>query len=168
MSRYVFVFVAAACLMAYSGAMPQAAALAGDARVQRACAGMGLNPSEAPFAYCVMSLGETAASLTTALRINQERHECGRLGYHPGTSIFANCVLDREETVSATRAASAESPAQETAATEAFRSYRRGDQMTSVRHACAELGLAPGSDSFASCVGNLSMTIDDSQMVGSD
>ncbi len=168
MSRHIIAFVAAACLVASSGAMAQTAALGGNARVQRACAEMGLNPSEAPFAYCVMSLGETAASLTTALRIDRERHECGRRGYHPGTPSFANCVLDREESVSAPRAALAEPPVQETAATEAFRSYRRGDQMTSVRHACAELGLAPGSDGYASCVGNLSMTIDDSQTVGSD
>jgi hypothetical protein len=164
MVRWIPFFVVAIGLTAPSWAIAQDANPAGG-QVANACTGMGLNPSEAPYAFCAMSLQDVAASAADARRISMERRECARHGYRIGTASFANCVLDREETVSTVGPPPAPVPV---AAEDPFRSYQRGDQRTSVRRACARMGLAPGSSEYATCVGNLNMTIDDSNMVGSD
>jgi hypothetical protein len=154
-------------LIALGGlALPSAAAAqnANSERVANACAGMGLNPSEAPFAFCEMSLRDDVAAIGHAHRTALEWRACAKKGYHYGTVGFANCVLDREEN-------GAESPPgapRSAAKTDTLRSYQRGDQTTSVRRACTQIGLAPGSSAYDSCVGNLNMTLDDSNMVGSD
>jgi hypothetical protein len=85
------------------------------AHAEHACAAMGLNPSEAPFTQCVMSL-EASAGLTPA-------------------PPHGDYVAQRY-------------------------SYQRGDQMTSIRRACGQTG--------AGCFGNLNMTIDDANRVGTD
>jgi hypothetical protein len=154
-------------LIAVVGLALPTAAVAQNAyseRVANACAGMGLNPSEAPYTFCEMSLQDGVAAVERAHRTGLEWRACAKNGYRYGTVGFANCVLDREES-------GAESPPaapRSVATTDTFRSYQRGDQRTSVRRACAQMGLAPGSSAYDSCVGNLNMTLDDSNMVGSD
>ncbi len=122
---------------------------------------MGLNPSEAPFVYCEMSLQENAVSALRAGAVTQARRACFRAGYRVGSASFANCVLDRERSAARPAASAA-------AAGEPFRPYQRGDEMTSVRRACAQTGLVPGSQQYATCVGDLDMTIDDANRVGTD
>jgi hypothetical protein len=128
MLRGIFFSLIVAGIAAASGAMAQRADPYSDSeRAARACAGMGLNPSEAPYVFCKMSLQESAAAASQARDIGAP-----------------------------------------TSGEDQFGSYQRGDQTTSVRRACVHVGLAPGSLNYASCVGNLNMTIDDSNMVGSD
>jgi hypothetical protein len=166
MVRWIPFLIAAIGLTAPSWAMAQDANPS-NGRVANACASMGLNPSEAPYAFCAMSLQDVVASETDARRISVARRECARHGYRIGTASFANCVLDREENLSAMGQFAAPAPAP-VAAEDPFRSYQRGDQRMSVRRACANVGLAPGASEYAGCVSNLNMTIDDSNMVGSD
>ena len=122
MLRQISFLVAIACCAAPLPAMAQPSHAA-RARAEHACAAMGLNPSEAPFTQCVMSLE-------------------GSVGVTPAPSYGAY-VAQRDF-------------------------YQRGDQMTSIRHACAQMGLAPGSAQYQSCFGNLNMTIDDANRVGTD
>jgi hypothetical protein len=147
----------AAGLIIASAAMAQGAGY--GQRAAKACAGMGLNPSEAPFVYCEMNLRANAIS---GLRVHEAalaRRACIRAGYRIGSASFANCMVDREESTALPAA---------TGGDESFRLYQRGDEMTSVRGACAHIGLIPGSQQYATCVGNLDMTIDDADRVGTD
>ncbi len=168
MGRWISFFVAAIGLMAPSWAMAQDASNPYSERVANACAGMGLNPSEAPYFFCALSLQDVAASAADARRISVARRECARHGYRIGTPSFANCVLDREESLSAEQRAVRAPTSVGQIAEDPFRSYQRGDRTASVRRACADVGLVPGSSEYTSCVGNLNMTMDDSNMVGSD
>lgn len=133
-----------------------------DQRVANACAGVGLNPSEAPFVYCEMSLQGNIAAAPRAGDRKLARRACRRAGYRFGTVSFADCVLDREES-----AARAVTPAAAPRG-DSFGFYQRGDEMTSVHRACAQIGLVPGSQQYATCVGDLDMTIDDANRVGTD
>jgi hypothetical protein len=160
MLRYIFLFVAAGLIPTAAVAQPY------TARVAQACASMGLTPSEAPYAFCEMSLRDNVAAVAEARGIGAARRQCAGKGYRIGTPSFANCVLDRDENFSAAGGEGA--PAMAEAGEGAFQSYQRGDQRKSVRRACADIGLDPGSSAFASCVGNLNTTMDDSNMVGSD
>ncbi|MGB6491942.1 MAG: hypothetical protein WBF10_10900 [Methylovirgula sp.] len=143
-----------------SAAMAQGAPY--DQRVANGCAGMGLNPSEAPFVFCEMSLRDSAASVERARTIGLARRECR--GYHVGTAAFANGVLDRQERAENRQRFTPTSTASE----DHFHTYQRGDEITSVRRACAQVGLAPGSSGYETCVGDLDMTIDDANRVGTD
>ncbi|HLH11780.1 MAG TPA: hypothetical protein VKV77_07880 [Methylovirgula sp.] len=133
MFRLVLSSVAALALAAAASAV-QAQDL-GDfsPRVAQACAHMGLNPSEATFLFCEMSLQESAGAAPGAP---------GRVPAHHHAAMGANGSLG------------------------AF--YPRRDQAASVRRACAEVGLVPGTSVFESCAGNLNLTIDNADMVGSD
>lgn len=85
------------------------------------------------------------------------------MGLNPSEAPFTRCV----KSLTASLGVGPQAPLGTTAvAAEGF--YQRGDQMTSIRHACAEAGLAPGSPQYQSCFGNLNMTIDDSNRVGTD
>src|ERR1700691_1064418 len=130
MLRYTLLFVADVALFPSAvTAQPYAA------RVASACASMGLNPSEAPYAFCEMSLQDGVAAVAEARNIGVARRSCARNGYRVGTPSFANGVLDREENFSA---AGEQAPATVAAAPESsFQSYQRGDQRKSVRRACA-------------------------------
>lgn len=147
-------------------ARAQAAANPYAARIARACESMGLNPSEAPYAFCEMSLEDSSAAITSAQADAVARRACARSGLRIGSAALANCVLDRE-------AGLAEFQPTEPLPASAGRakpmqSYQRRDQTTSVARACADLGLVPGSEAFESCVGNLGMTMDNANMVGTD
>ncbi len=158
MLRWIFYFAVVVGL-SVSAANAQSARY--ERRIANACEGMGLNPSEAPFVYCEMSLRENVASELRAQGAAVARRVCVRAGYRVGSASFANCVLDREENVERPAAIVGEGG-------EPFRSYQRGDEMTSVHRACAQIGLVPGSQQYATCVGNLDMTIDDADRVGTD
>jgi hypothetical protein len=71
------------------------------AQARKACASIGLNTSEAPFVYCVMSLRQTAALKDAALQVEQGREACFKAGLKPGTPAFANCVLDHQPNAAA-------------------------------------------------------------------
>lgn len=75
------------------------------------------------------------------------------MGLNPSEAPFTSCVLSLENSVGDVAQAN---------------HYQRGDQMTSIRRACADMGLAPGSLQYQSCFGNLNMTIDDENRVGTD
>lgn len=161
--RVGLLFAAAIEVSAASGVMAQSAHNPGEAAVAGACAGLGLNPSEAPYAFCKMSLEDSVAAVAQARAIDVARRVCARKGYRVGTASFANCVLDREES-----AENQPPPAPASTTEDPGRFYQRGDQRTSVPRACAQLGLDPGSPAFSSCVSNLNITLDNSNMVGSD
>lgn len=129
-----------------------------DQRVANACEGMGLNPSEATFVYCEMSLQGNIAAAPRIGETKLARRACIRAGYRFGTASFADCMLGREESTAGAAAPRGDS----------FGFYQRGDEMTSVHRACAQIGLVPGSQQYATCVGNLDMTIDDANRVGTD
>lgn len=162
MLRIGLLFAAAIGVSAASEAMAQGGYNLDERTVAQACAGLGLNPSEAPYAFCELSLQDSAASVERARSTDLARRACAGEG-HVGAASFANCVLDREE-----NAANQPLPAPTSTAEAPFRSYQRGDQRRSVPRACAQLGLDPGSLAFSSCVSNLNMTLDNSNMVGSD
>jgi hypothetical protein len=136
------------------------------AQVRHACADtMGLNPAEEPFDGCVASLLDTLAETDQARLTGHYRQACVQHGLQPGTPEFALCVVDAEQTGNwqfehmemrmlrtlplttlLLLAAACASPSPNQV------------QLTQERHTCAELGIAPGSGSFASCVGNLEAT----------
>jgi hypothetical protein len=163
MLRVGLLFAAAVSVSAACGAMAQSANNPGEGAVANACAGLGLNPSEAPYIFCKMSLEDSVAAVAQARAIDVARRACAHKGYRVGTASFANCVLDREESVENQPPAALASTAEDLG-----HSYQRGDQRRSVPRACAQLGLDPGSPAFSSCVSNLNMTLDDSNMVGGD
>ncbi len=163
MLRIGLLFAAVVGVSAGSGAMAQASYNPDERAVAQTCASLGLNPSEAPYAFCELSLQDSAASVERARSTGVARRACAREGHRIGTASFANCVLDREE-----NAENQPLPAPTSTAEDPFRSYQRGDQRASVPRACAQLGLDPSSLVFSSCVSNLNMTLDDSNMVGSD
>jgi hypothetical protein len=66
-------------------------------RAHAACAQMGLNSSEAPFADCLISLRRSARATTAVAEVSADRSACGQQGLQPGTAAFANCVLDKQE-----------------------------------------------------------------------
>jgi len=155
-------FVAIACLGS-SAALAQEGVRPYSESVQHACASLGLNPTEAPYLYCEMSLQDWVRSGARALSVKLARNDCSRNGYRTGTAEFANCVLDQQENFSAEYP-----PASTLESVNVLGSYQRGDQRTSVRRACADIGVAPESAAYESCVGDLNMTLDDSNSVGSD
>jgi hypothetical protein len=71
------------------------------------------------------------------------------MGLNPSEAPFTDCVKSLAPAV-------------------ADESYQRGDQMASIRRACAQMGARAGSQQYVSCVGNLNMTIDDANRVGTD
>lgn len=80
--------------------------------VRTACAAMGLNPSEAPFAYCVRSLAQSAPAQNYAMNASNSasdatpyrpgftgtgishdaRSACAAIGLNPATARFSYCV----------------------------------------------------------------------------
>jgi len=96
---------------------------------------------------------------------------CAGMGLHPGEEPFIACEHSLAQTMHEAgltpRVAPAPSAAAATDSNPAagfYESYQRGDQMTSVRRACAEIGTVPGTQAFQTCVGNLNMTINDDDM----
>jgi hypothetical protein len=88
----------AALVLAVSvGATIEAKAQANDldAQARAACARMGLNVSEAPFAYCVIGLRQSAGQSAAAMRVQQVRQACYSGGLRPGTPAFSDCVIRR-------------------------------------------------------------------------
>lgn len=137
--------------------------------IANACASMGIDPAVSTYVACERSLAKTAISMNVAQRTAHEQAVCRRHGYRPGTSAFALCVLDREDAAAPERAEPFGNPTLSRVAqaglTAGFSdSYQRGDQMTSVRRACAQIGTAPGTQGFQTCVGNLNMTINDEDL----
>jgi hypothetical protein len=164
MLRLILLSAAAAVgLSVASGAMAQSASNSYGERVANACAGTGFNAAEAPYVYCEMSLQDSVASVERARATGVAWRVCARRGYRFGTVSFANCVLDRQES-----GPPPEAPAPAPVAAETSPDFYHRDQMTSVRHACAQIGLAPGTAEYQTCVGNLSATINDSEAVGGD
>lgn len=91
---------------------------------------------------------------------------CAGMGLHPGEEPFIACEHSLAQTMSEAglvpRADAAPSAAAgPDPAAGFYESYQRGDQVTSVRRACAQIGAVPGTQAFQSCVGNLNMTIND-------
>jgi hypothetical protein len=164
MLRWIFFYAVAVGISVSSGATAQTAPRFYAKQIANACEGLGLDPSEAPYAFCAMSLQDAAAGVEQAHNIGVARRVCARKGYRVGTPAFANCVLDREDEISESQP---KMPAP-VATNEPFRTYQRPDQRKAVPRACAQLGLDPGSSAFSTCVSNLNMTLDDSNMVGSD
>jgi hypothetical protein len=96
MSRFVFLVAAGCAIAACSPAGAQGLSGPHAAQARQACASVGFNTSEAPFAYCVMSLEQTAAEADQTAMTEEARQACIGTGQKPGTPAFANCVLDRE------------------------------------------------------------------------
>ncbi len=90
MSRRILFFIAAACLVLPSAAMAQSAVKLTRVQAEKACASMGLNPSEAPFTYCVMSLRQAAAQ--PAGQMTSIRRACAGMGLAPGSQQYVSCV----------------------------------------------------------------------------
>ena len=126
-----------------------------DARVKRLCAGLGLYPFESGFAYCVVSLKETAAfAVATGAPIYLPRyriHRVSRGGFvrHLPPPAPWSATYDPLGAWTFSR-----SPANEQHAREAG--------------ACAGLGLPAGSYIFAQCIADLDMTLFRANLVGND
>ncbi len=84
--------------------------------IRAACAAMGLNPSEAPFVYCVQSLAQSAQPQvyamnppTTASDAGSYYHSsttgyraenaCSAIGLAPTTARFSYCVSNLNQTL---------------------------------------------------------------------
>jgi hypothetical protein len=159
MSKRIFFCAAAACLLTSvfavsTTAKAQPVPLPLDARVKYLCAGMGLVPNYVDFAYCVVSLKETAAlALATGAPIYRPRYRYHRIprrgfvrhlpaaSWPGGNDGFGAWSFSR-------------SPAYEQHAREAG--------------ACAGLGLPAGSYIFAQCIADLDMTLFRVNLVGAD
>lgn len=77
--------------------MAQSAVGPSRAQAENACASMGLNPSEAPFTYCVMSLREAAARPSD--QMTSVRRACRGLGLDPRSQQYATCVGNLNMTI---------------------------------------------------------------------
>lgn len=106
MTRLYLGLIAAA---AFAAAAPIGPAAATDmTTVRTACAALGLNPSEAPFAYCVQSLeasapSEASAAAPAAATAISGRYTaedaCVAIGLNPATARFSYCVSNLKQTL---------------------------------------------------------------------
>jgi hypothetical protein len=111
MSRFTLIVAALGLLAACSGSVSGVAASLQHAQTQAACASAGLDPSEAPYVYCVMSLEQSGAALPAGGRAvpapapaigtpyNQAETACGNLGFAPASAGYANCVGNLDQTL---------------------------------------------------------------------
>ena len=68
------------------------------AEVRHACADtMQLDPTEAFFEDCSISLMQTLAAMDQAQLVERDRRACMQRGLQPGTREFALCVVDAEQ-----------------------------------------------------------------------
>jgi hypothetical protein len=88
--------------------------------IRAACAAMGLNPSEAPFAYCLRSLAQSAPVQPYAMNTpvamsdagdyrgpgltgtgisHNAADACAAIGLDPGTARYSYCVGDLNHTL---------------------------------------------------------------------
>ena len=107
---------AAVAVLCLGMSMAASARAADMSSIRAACRAMGLNPSEAPFVYCVQSLGESAQpqvyamnppatasdagsyyhSSTTGYRAE---NACAAIGLDPTTARFSYCVSNLNQTL---------------------------------------------------------------------
>jgi len=119
--RRILLILAGATLVTACGVTAPAPAQADETNsIRAACAAMGLNPSEGPFAKCVISLRESAprrpyASASSAIsRTNVSdagapgagMHDgsdaagaCAAIGLNPASARYAYCVSDLRATI---------------------------------------------------------------------
>jgi len=92
-----------AALIAGCALSPTSASAASDAQlsqIQSACAAAGLNPSQAPFAYCVASMREQAnPHYVTDDNTMQAQRTCAAMGDGPGTAQYSTCVGNLTQTL---------------------------------------------------------------------
>jgi len=115
--RRILLILAGATLVTACGVTAPAPAQAGEMDAARsACAAMGLNPSEGPFAKCVISLRESAPrrpyaqaavlSRTDAGALGAGMHDgsdaagaCAAIGLNPASARYAYCVSNLRATI---------------------------------------------------------------------
>lgn len=69
----------------------------GSSRASAACASAGLNPSEAPFVYCVQAATQSTSEAVPDDNMARARHVCGAMGYTGET--YATCVGNVDQTL---------------------------------------------------------------------
>jgi hypothetical protein len=121
MRRVLLVLAGAVAVAACASAPPilSPAQAAEMGSIRAACAAMGLNPSEAPFIYCVHSLANSAPVQPYAMNTptalsdagdyrapgtgtgisHNAANACAAIGLDPGTARFSYCVGDLNHTL---------------------------------------------------------------------
>jgi hypothetical protein len=111
-------FIGVAALIAgcaLAGSCANAASSGAMSRVESACLALGLNPSEAPYAYCIQSLAESASAQLYAMNPPTEMSDaaldvridtghgadtaCAAIGLDPATARFSYCVSNLRATI---------------------------------------------------------------------
>jgi hypothetical protein len=117
MSRLFFGVAIATLAAACASAAPSDSATRNvqEEQIHSACASLGLNPSEAPFAYCMRSLRASAPAQPATAAVTPasvaytpngvlpsraaERQACSIIGLDPATAQFAACVANLDATL---------------------------------------------------------------------
>jgi hypothetical protein len=66
-------------------------------RARSACASAGLNPSEAPFVYCVQAAMQSVSEVAPDDNMARARHVCSAMGY--AGEAYATCVGNVDQTL---------------------------------------------------------------------
>ncbi|HEX4040253.1 MAG TPA: hypothetical protein VHY10_01015 [Xanthobacteraceae bacterium] len=120
MRRVLLVLAGAVAVAGCASLSPLSTAQAADmGTIRAACAAMGLNPSEAPFIYCVHSLANSAPVQPYAMNTptamsdagdyrapgtgtgisHNAASACAAIGLDPATARFSYCVGDLNHTL---------------------------------------------------------------------
>jgi hypothetical protein len=134
------------------------------ARIGAICQSViGVQPGEAHYVGCVVSLTGSLNRLGGGHALAQAREGCLRQGLRPGTPALSECVLRSDQatplpaSVASTEMAAASKVGdlgEATAAKSYFYASPR-DVRRRVEMSCAQLGFDPESDAFARCAASL-------------
>jgi hypothetical protein len=100
---------------AFAGSSANAASSAPMSQVESACRALGLNPSEAPYAYCIQSLAASAPVQVYAMNPPTQMSDaapyggldtgygaesaCAAIGLNPATARYSYCVSNLRATI---------------------------------------------------------------------
>jgi hypothetical protein len=101
--RHTVMFCGAAALIAgWASAVPSAIAAPHPeiSEIVKTCVATGLDPSEAPFAYCVAALrAEANPTAEPDANTSKAQRACAALGYDPAAAQYSSCVGNLEQTL---------------------------------------------------------------------
>lgn len=116
---------------------------------------MGLRDGEEFYQDCQDSLAHMMARRDAAYAMAAGESTCLAQGLKPGSAALATCTLDRRSGAAGAPALQPVALSQSIEPGRSYYSVRAEVQIERQRHACAQLGLMPGSGLFGECVANL-------------
>ncbi len=134
------------------------------ARIDELCQSViGVQPGEAHYVGCVVSLTGSANRLGHGHALAQARESCLRQGLQPDTPALSECVLRSDRatplpasvTVTEAAAAGKASNLGEAVAPKSYFYTSPRDVRRRVEMSCAQLGFEPGSDALMRCAASL-------------